>query len=102
MKEVIRRGLFETNSSSIHSLTMCGDDEYTKWMNGEMYFDYYNDKLVPTSEELKRLIANNKNYRRRYLTYDDFGDAEYVEYETFEDTYTTAQGEIVHAFGYYG
>lgn len=31
MKEVIRRGIFETNSSSVHSITMCSDDEYNKW-----------------------------------------------------------------------
>lgn len=30
MKEVIRRGIFETNSSSVHSITMCSDDEYNK------------------------------------------------------------------------
>lgn len=30
MKRQIRRGVFETNSSSVHSLTMCSDDEYKK------------------------------------------------------------------------
>lgn len=30
MKKQIRRGVFETNSSSVHSLTMCSSDEYEK------------------------------------------------------------------------
>lgn len=31
MKKQIRRGVFETNSSSCHSLTMCSEKEYEKW-----------------------------------------------------------------------
>lgn len=31
MKKQIRYEVFETNSSSVHSLTMCSSDEYEKW-----------------------------------------------------------------------
>lgn len=31
MKMQIRQGVFETNSSSVHSLTMCSSEEYKKW-----------------------------------------------------------------------
>lgn len=31
MKRQIRRGVFETNSSSTHSLTMCLSSDYDKW-----------------------------------------------------------------------
>lgn len=34
----IRKGLFETNSSSTHSLTMCSEEDYDKWENGELFF----------------------------------------------------------------
>ena len=37
MKRQIRRGVFETNSSSTHSLTMCSRDTYSKWERGEVY-----------------------------------------------------------------
>ncbi|WP_313584682.1 hypothetical protein [Lacrimispora sp.] len=30
MKRQIRRGVFETNSSSTHSLTMCSEEEFEK------------------------------------------------------------------------
>lgn len=39
MKRQIRRGVFETNSSSTHSLTMCSEEEFEKWKNGELLFD---------------------------------------------------------------
>lgn len=38
--KIIRQGAFETNSSSTHSLTICSSEEYTKWENGELYWDY--------------------------------------------------------------
>ena len=39
MKRQIRRGVFETNSSSTHSLTMCSEEEFEQWKNGELLFD---------------------------------------------------------------
>ena len=35
MKRQIRRGVFETNSSSTHSITMCMKSDYDRWSNGE-------------------------------------------------------------------
>ena len=31
MKKQIRRGVFETNSSSCHSITMCMESDYDRW-----------------------------------------------------------------------
>lgn len=31
MKRQVRRGVFETNSSSTHSLTMCSEEEFEAW-----------------------------------------------------------------------
>lgn len=36
MKVKIRRGIFETNSSSEHSLTVMNNDMYKRWKNGEV------------------------------------------------------------------
>lgn len=101
MKEVIRRGIFETNSSSVHSLTMCSDDEYSKWINGEVYYDRWEHKFVDKSEEIER-EREEDGRSTEYLTYEEFNDWEYLEYETFDGEYTTESGETVHAFGYYG
>ena len=32
----IRKNVFETNSSSTHSITMCSRDEYDAWMKGDL------------------------------------------------------------------
>ena len=112
MKEVIRRGLFETNSSSVHSITMCDDDTYTKWKNGELLVDDYNGVFITRKEandRLKKDIINTDNefdvydyFRENCIfDYDDFWEY-HEEYEGFKEEYTTKSGEIVHAFGYYG
>ena len=42
MKRQIRKGVFETNSSSTHSLVMCLKSDYDKWEHGDRGRD--NDK----------------------------------------------------------
>lgn len=42
MKRQIRRGVFETNSSSVHSLTMCSGEDYKKWKDDKVL--YWRDK----------------------------------------------------------
>ena len=49
--KVIRQGVFETNSSSTHSLTICSGEEYSKWENGELYWNY--GDFVEMPEEYK-------------------------------------------------
>ena len=51
MKRQIRRGVFETNSSSVHSITMCSSDEYDKWTKGEFVYDIYKEKLIPVEDK---------------------------------------------------
>lgn len=40
----VRTGLFETNSSSVHSLILCDANDYDDWINGDkllnVYYDY--------------------------------------------------------------
>lgn len=38
MKRQIRLGVYETNSSSTHSLTICSEEEFEQWKNGELLF----------------------------------------------------------------
>lgn len=119
--KLIRRGTFETNSSSTHSITMCKESDFDKWKNGEMYWDRWNESLV-SKEEVEKEMAKLKeefisehpdydkddidweeqledylNSDKEYYTYEEFNDYDYIEYETFEDSY-----DGVVAFGYYG
>ena len=124
--KTVRRGTFETNSSSTHSITMCMESDYEKWKNGEMYWHRWNDELV-SKEEVEKEMAklreefiadnpdfdeNNEEWKEKleqyinedkmYYTYEEFNDYDYIEYETFVDKYNTPNGDTVVAFGYYG
>lgn len=103
VKETIRRGVFETNSSSTHSLTMCTEEEYQKWKDGELYISYWDGNFI-TKEEYEE-----KGYSCTCEDEDDcYCDIEYYSYSKFwdriRDEYETFHEEKngVVAFGYYG
>lgn len=115
----IRRNVFETNSSSTHSITMCSKDEYNRWEKGELYLYRWGDKFK-TRDELIEMLKTDAYYRLRYpnedwnnpdtideiledegwLTEEQYWDD--VDMETFCESYTTSSGEEIMAFGYYG
>lgn len=99
MKRRIRLGVFETNSSSTHSITMCLKSDYDKWVNGELVFNKWYNKLEPITDVIRESMEADDG---EYLTYDQFNDWEYMEYETFEKTFKTPSNEEVISFGYYG
>jgi hypothetical protein len=121
MKRQIRRGVFETNSSSTHSITMCSGEEYDKWCSGNLLF-WVGKKKFGTKEdiieELKELTRWDNSLMYPDVNWDDdsvvadifdseeiqtsgeFFDDEYLE--TFEETYHTSNGEEVVAFGKFG
>ena len=35
----IRQGVFETNSSSTHSITIAPESDFNKWKNGDVYLN---------------------------------------------------------------
>lgn len=43
MKRQIRTAMFESNSSSCHTLHICSKDEFEKWKNGEVVYDEWNE-----------------------------------------------------------
>lgn len=117
----IRKNVFETNSSSVHSITMCTQDEFDKWRNGEIYRNcgWWPNSISPlakkkflTYDESMELIESSKWYKpmnededideyfREYeiYSYDSWGR----DYETDLTHYTTTSGEEIVAFCYYG
>ena len=50
MKKQIRIGVFESNSSSTHSLTIVSEDEFKKWKNGEVIFNRWEKTFVENKE----------------------------------------------------
>jgi len=124
--KVIRRSVFETNSSSTHSITMCSKEDYEKWESGEFYLNEGSgwasnsenkNKQFVTKEEAIEIVTNSKYPPDEDLsTFDEDELADYFreheiynnesyfdcDLESFEDTYTTPRGETVVAFGKYG
>lgn len=103
MKETVRKGVFETNSSSCHSVTMCTKSEYDKWKAGDYYFYgsfNYGGSLISKKEVETQKLLGKEYDEEELLTYDDWQN--YDEMETFYETYKTPGGEEVVAFGAYG
>lgn len=90
----IRRGVFETNSSSVHAITMCMKSDYDKWKNGELYWSRWNEQFV-TKE-----FVQQDSYPEDFYSYERYCDE--IEYEEFVDEFKTPNGDTVVAFGYYG
>lgn len=97
----IRHGVFETNSSSTHSLTMCMKSAYEKWKSGELVFDYDKGKLVPMTAAIQKALDDDEGDAcYTYKTLDAMQDDETLEW--FSSEFTTPNGEDVVAFGLFG
>jgi hypothetical protein len=123
MKIQIRRGVFETNSSSVHSLTMCSEEEYNKWRANDLVLVGYGDNAFCTRDEAIALLKEERHwhtdellyadvdweneeevreifYENDYLTFEKYIDL--THYDKFYGEYITKNGEKVIAFGHYG
>lgn len=60
--KLIRQSIFETNSSSTHSLTMCMEDQITQWKNGEIFFIRCKDEFITKGKELDEYVAKTIIY----------------------------------------
>lgn len=123
----IRRNVFETNSSSTHSITMCSKDDYDRWDSGEVYLNegwwlkdneskYKNKKFVTRDEaiDIIKCSGGDIEYDNEYYesfdkyiaeeyeiyTIDEYFENDYLE--NFYESYTTDSGETIIAFGQYG
>ena len=117
----VRNGVFETNSSSTHSIAICTKNEFDAWRGGEVYINegwwsssnsQYKNKRFLTENEARALIMSSSFYRPmeedesldRYFrefeiySYEDWGS----EYESDVTHYTTPGGEEIVAVCYYG
>lgn len=60
----IRRGVFETNSSSTHSLSVCDKTDFDKWVNGELIAD-----LSRWDLELKKFLTPEEAKKEAFSRY---------------------------------
>ena len=118
----VRKNVFETNSSSTHSLVMATASEFDKWQSGEYYYcnswyswdeehapeafkgKFKEGSFFPVAEVDAYYEAKGEE-RESYdfQTYEEFCDSDYLEFEDY--SYTTPGGEEIVAiakFGYDG
>lgn len=66
-----RFGVFETNSSSTHSLILCDDETYKKFLNEEIFIDWKEEEFV-TLDDLrdaaKKAIDPDDRWHTKYPT----------------------------------
>lgn len=144
----IRQGLFETNSSSTHTITIVDAEDFENWKKGEVWYNESDDKFLPVDESIEENIKTIENdflrddeklpelfkekyrelknleeaieaaeddpeltidydnlrwdYQSFYVSHDFWRDVVTDEYEDYDESYTTKNGDKVVAFGYYG
>ena len=107
----IREGVFETNSSSTHAISVCCAKDYDDLITGKAMINVNLD-ILPRDEAEKFNDELRAKYKKTGYDEDDIEDIVqedgYVEwcdlrgeYEYFENR-STIQGVDVVAFGYYG
>ena len=106
----IRKNVFETNSSSTHSLVMAVASDFDKWVAGKVYYcnfvygelrdKYEIGKFYPIAE-VNAYYDEIGKQRDEYdfMTYDEFCEA---DLEVYEYTYITPSGETIKAIARYG
>jgi hypothetical protein len=83
MNSKIRLGVFETNSSSTHTLTIVTLEDFEKWKNGELEFHSYDEKFVPVTQKRS-----------------GFSPSEYMEYIKYHTT--SLENGYVYQGKFYG
>lgn len=119
MKVTVRQGVFETNSSSTHSLTICTKEDYRRWKDGEVYLSKWNRKDLPifcTEEEALAWLSKHtlvdeeeeyddiEEHLREYGIYSVDEFFKYINecgFEDFKEEHIILGTEVT-AFGYYG
>lgn len=119
MKRQVRKGVFETNSSSTHAVTILTDEEYQKYRtgglrisrNGELITtDAYQKALQVDREKARKSYETNEHAKKYHDSFESYWQAWYdgVKYDfdennmDVEHSERVINGEKVHALSVYG
>ena len=77
----IRQGVFETNSSSTHSITMCESSSFKKWMDGELYINFNKEGdeqflLTDVAKKWNKDFILNNHDKITWFTKENYEDYE--------------------------
>lgn len=109
----VRQGIFETNSSSTHTLTICSKDDFDKWKHGEVFWldndwgKLQTSKSFVTPEELEELTEKyNEKEQKRIDAGDKYAhvlDVDKVlnerrDYDSYYDSYWDTERSALEAY----
>lgn len=120
---IVRFGVFETNSSSTHSMIIMSKEEKSKWKNGELFRCRYGDRFIEKKDADKIIQSLKEQYAKNYkvdiseieiedvkyedsfyedfpLTFDEYDD--WMNLEMDENYYVTKNGEEIVIMCWYG
>lgn len=121
----VRKNVFETNSSSTHSITITTKDEYDAWIKGEVYLNEYwgntdspyKDKKFVTREEAADILNHDKYFVKNREVVTEVSDYELYNWdfypfkkyglglERYSHKYTSPSGDelvVLVCYGYDG
>lgn len=85
--KLIRSNIFETNSSSTHSLVILSKEDYDAWKHNQKVLDLYKGIAKDLSEDDKKIIRNEDgsiDYNGEHFDSEyDFMDSDY--YDVIDD-----------------
>ena len=117
MKIQVREGVFETNSSSTHAISICLKEDWERFRKGELWMCPDTLNFLPKDEAIKfneQMIEDLKiDYPNREdimdmdwaqweLYHDYHSYTDYNEYEWFIQETTLSDTVTAVAYGYYG
>ncbi len=109
----VRQGVFETNSSSTHTLTICSKDDFDKWKHGDVFWldndwgKLQTNKSFVTPEELAELTEKyNEEEQKRIDAGDEYAKVldidkvlnERRDYDSYYDSYWDTERSALEAY----
>ena len=109
----VRQGVFETNSSSTHTLTICTKEDYEDWEHGDKFWldndwgKLQTSKSFVTSEELEELTEKyNEEEQKRIDAGDEYAKVldidkvlnERRDYDSWNDSYWDTERSSLEAY----
>ena len=119
--KTVRNSLFETNSSSVHTLTVCTEEEFDRYCSGDAVIlqwmsltkgTKYEGRKIFTIDEAREIERNYAKAHGQEISEesieiairDDFiyadDESDYLEW--YDHHFTTPSGDKMVVFGQYG
>lgn len=85
--KTVRTGVFETNSSSTHSVTIMSKEDYKKWKDGSLLYDFNLNIFETEEERSKEVLSHLKSYSDEEYTDEDIQDTLHDDKDEYSQSF---------------